>query len=111
MAAQMGHGSPIQAHQAILQWARQEQSKENTKSVPRTCIKSNSQVDPQCRLCQEQAETFAHFITDCPVLRQRRIDFFQDKVITNDHKWPLRKLIEFSYTEPINHWLTKSLAG
>jgi len=68
--------------------------------------KANPQVDPQCRLCQEQAETFAHFITDCPVLRERRIDFFQDKMITNDHKWPIRKMINFSYTEPINHWLT-----
>ena len=44
--------------------------------------KHQNHVDPEiskvCRYCQEDEETFYHFLTECPSLRQIRTDIFQD---------------------------------
>ena len=37
-------------------------------------FKVDPEVNPLCRFCEEQNETFHHFITDCPRLRQFRAD-------------------------------------
>ena len=39
-------------------------------------------TDNFCRLCEEEEETFDHFVTDCPCLRQGR----QDKTKKNREK-------------------------
>lgn len=35
-------------------------------------FKVDPDVNPLCRFCEEQNETFHHYITDCPRLRQYR---------------------------------------
>jgi hypothetical protein len=42
--------------------------------------KIDSNINPQCRLCEEQPETFVHFITDCPGLETLRRKLFLDPV-------------------------------
>ena len=42
-------------------------------------------ISKVCRFCDEEIETFHHFITECPSLRQLRTEIFQDKPITPDN--------------------------
>ena len=50
----------------------------------------NPDVSPTCRLCEEETETFEHWITECPVLRQARMDIL--KVVN------VYQIIPVSYT-------------
>ena len=59
----------------------------------------------QCRFCGEQDETFPHLLYDCPCFYLTRLEFFQDSLPTNDMKWSVRKLIDFSYTPAIDRAL------
>ena len=57
-------------------------------------FKVDPDVNPLCRFCEEQNETFHHFITDCPRLRQFRLDTVGD----NDRNtWKSAQLLNFSY--------------
>ena len=55
-----------------------------------------------CRFCGERDETFVHFLYDCPCFYVSRTEIFQDSLPTNDMKWSVRKLIDFSYTPAID---------
>lgn len=58
--------------------------------------------DRNCRFCKEAEETYLHFVTSCPSFWQSRIDFFKDKLPTNDMSWSVRDLLDFSYIPSIN---------
>ena len=59
-------------------------------------------INPQCRFCLEEDETFFHFVTTCPRLRETRIDFWLDEIISDDMKWCPKKLLNFSYKSGVN---------
>ena len=64
--------------------------------------KIDPDVNPLCRFCEEQNETFHHFITDCPRLRQ----FWNNTVGDFDKStWKISKLQDFSYIPEINNYL------
>ena len=52
-------------------------------------FKANPTINPLCRLCEEDNETFWHFITDCPRLQTYHNDTFLDKLPQQD-TWKLR---------------------
>ena len=58
--------------------------------------KIDPEINPECRFCLDSDETFYHFVTDCPKLRLTRENIFLDQEITNDMKWSVKKLLNFS---------------
>ena len=59
----------------------------------------NNEISPLCRLCEEEDETFAHWVSECPVLRQDRTDIF--KLATNEYLiipnlWSVNEVLQFS---------------
>ena len=62
--------------------------------------KLDKELSPLCRLCEEEDETFDHWLSDCPVLRQERANIFN--IATNEYniipnKWDLQAILTFSY--------------
>ena len=47
-----------------------------------------------CRLCEEDEETFDHFVNDCPCLRQARQDHFGLNKIEKSHGWTIKGIME-----------------
>ena len=67
-------------------------------------FKIDPDVNPLCRLCEEENETFHHYLTDCPRLRQFRADtvgHFTSK------EWSPNQLIHFSFSPEINDYLER----
>ena len=58
-------------------------------------FKANPTINPLCRLCGENNETFWHFITACPRLQTYRNDTFLDDIPQQD-SWKLIQLMLFS---------------
>ena len=58
-------------------------------------FKANPTINPLCRLCGEDNETFWHFITDCPRLQLFRNDTFLDNIPQQDN-WKLKQIMQFS---------------
>ena len=58
-------------------------------------FKANPTINPLCRLCGEDNETFWHFITDCPRLQTYRNDTFLDNLPQQDN-WKLSQIRQFS---------------
>jgi ribonuclease HI len=68
-------------------------------------FKLDSTINPLCRMCEEENETFYHLITQCPALETTRRDVFLDShPVTDD--WKPGEILKFSFLEPINSWLT-----
>ena len=72
--------------------------------------KLDTDRDPLCRLCEEEDETFDHWVQDCPVLRQQRCKIFE--VATNNYsiipnEWDIEKVLEFSYIPTLNNIIEK----
>ena len=59
-------------------------------------------ISKVCRFCNEEVETFYHFITDCPSLRLIRSDIFQNKPIPTDTSWSINK-VKLFILEPSIH--------
>ena len=59
--------------------------------------KVDPEINPQCRFCLEDNETFYHLITDCPVFKLSRDSIFLDEIIDETINWSVRKLLDFSY--------------
>ena len=58
--------------------------------------KVDPDVDPTCRLCEMNMETFHHLIDDCPRFLEYRRDKLRDQIITNDHMWSVQELLDFA---------------
>jgi hypothetical protein len=62
-------------------------------------------MNPMRRICDEENETFYHFVTDCPAFGLKRWDMVLDnQPVTNP--WTPIALTDFSYMEPIDTWFT-----
>ena len=67
--------------------------------------KANCQLSPLCRFCNEDMETFHHFVFECPSLFHSRRGVFVDNLPDKDMNWSVSKLLEFSYLPHINRLL------
>ena len=76
--------------------------------------KHQNYIDPQiskiCRFCEEEEETFHHFITDCPALRTLREDIFLDTQQPQDNSWLIHRL-ELFMLSPVIHATLTSKSG
>ena len=55
-----------------------------------------------CRFCGDYDETITHFLNTCPRFESVCRETMPKGGPTDDMKWSVRKLLEFSYTPPIN---------
>ena len=67
-------------------------------------FKIDPDVNPLCRFCEEENETFHHYITSCPRLRQYRADTVGEFV---SRKWKIEQILNFSFTPEINDYLER----
>ena len=59
-----------------------------------------------CRFCEEEEETFAHLLNDCPCFNTYRRDLLHNKPVINTIKWKATMLIQFSRIDVIDEALT-----
>ena len=65
--------------------------------------------DYWCRLCEEEIETFIHFVTECPRLRQMRNEIFRDCEINGTESWCVGRVLEFSNIPAIDSFLSQEI--
>ena len=58
--------------------------------------KVDPQINPVCRFCLQQDETFYHLATECPVHRLKQTEIFLDEIPITNSKWSVRALLIFS---------------
>ena len=63
-------------------------------------------ISPLCRFCEEEDETFAHLLNECPCFLTYRRDILNNIPIINSLSWTTRQLLEFSYIPSIEEALT-----
>ena len=67
--------------------------------------KVDNEINPQCRFCLEEDETFDHLLNACPRFNSARREIFQGDLIINNHEWSIQKLIDFSFLPGIDQAL------
>ena len=67
--------------------------------------KIDSDINPQCRFCLEDVETFYHLATECPVYREKQNEFFLDNLPITNSPWSVRTLLNFSQVPGIREAL------
>ena len=63
-------------------------------------------IAPECRLCQEEPETFHHLLTKCPRLRQVRDEIYLGRDPLGDMDWKVRDIVRFINTTVAWNMLT-----
>ena len=58
-------------------------------------FKANPTINPLCRLCGEESETFWHFVTECPRLKSYINDTYLD-ILPQQVDWKLKHIMHFS---------------
>lgn len=61
-----------------------------------------------CRLCEEEEETFDHFVNECPCITQTRKNYFGLDKIINSHQWKICTVLAFSNIPAINSALEET---
>ena len=59
-------------------------------------------LSPICRFCQDDMETFHHFVFECPSLHFSRQEVFLDQLPDMDMNWSVSNILKFSYLPHIN---------
>ena len=62
-------------------------------------------IDPRCRLCTMENETLHHLLTDCEATNQLQREILEDKIITSDHTWSIKRILKFMQSPRINELL------
>ena len=62
-------------------------------------------VSELCRFCEEEDETFAHLLNECPCFLTARRDILKNVPIINTLKWKPQTLLAFSNIESIDEAL------
>ena len=60
--------------------------------------------DYYCRFCEEEIETFIHFVTNCPRLRLMREEILKHE-INGTEAWNVGRVLEFSHIPAIDSFL------
>ena len=63
-------------------------------------------VPPLCRFCEEEDETFAHLLNECPCFISYRRDILHNIPIINTLSWSHKQLLKFSYIPSIEEALS-----
>ena len=63
-------------------------------------------VAPECRLCEEDFETFKHLITTCPRLRLSRLEYLGTDNLEHDDGWKIRDILKFIQSTCLYEMLT-----
>ena len=58
-------------------------------------------ISELCRFCEEEEETFAHLINECPCFNTYRREILNKKPIIKTLKWKPKTLLDFSYIPAI----------
>ena len=72
-------------------------------------FKQDSFINPWCRLCGEEIETFIHFINDCPRLAIKRREILMNEPIQGTNSWAVEHILEFSRIPAIDVLLDERL--
>ena len=62
-------------------------------------------VSELCRFCEEEEETFAHLINECPCFNTYRRETLNNKPIIRTLEWKPKTLLDFSYIPAIEEAL------
>ena len=62
-------------------------------------------ISELCRFCEEEEETFAHLLNECPCFLTAIQDILRDTPIINAVKWKPQTLLAFSNMESIDDTL------
>ena len=65
-------------------------------------------INPICRFCLQENETFYHLITDCPSFYDSRRSIFLDQTIDTSETWSVRDILNFSYLPGVNEAIERS---
>ena len=63
-------------------------------------------IDPSCRFCNDDNESFEHFVLRCPAFDAERYDTFQGRNIEGTMDWKIDELLNFSYLQRVDDALT-----
>ena len=63
-------------------------------------------IDPTCRYCENDIESFSHFLLDCPSFDADRQEIFQGRNLVATMDWRIKELLDFSYLPRIHDALT-----
>ena len=62
-------------------------------------------ISELCRFCEEEDETFAHLLNECPFFLTARWDILRNIPVINTVKWKPQTLLAFSNIESIDEAL------
>ena len=63
-------------------------------------------IDPTCRYCESEIESFHHFLLSCPTFDADRQNMFQGRDLNATMDWRIDELLEFSFLPRIHDALT-----
>ena len=67
--------------------------------------KIDKEISPICRFCNEEDETFIHLLNECPRFTVKRREILYNREVSNNHKWSIQELIEFSFLPGVDNAL------
>ena len=62
-------------------------------------------LSPLCRFCEEEEETFFHFLTDCPVFNEKRSEILLSRDVKPED-WKMYQIIKLAKVNDIKNALS-----
>ena len=66
------------------------------------CSKLNPEIDPTCRLCEQENETLHHLMTNCETTSPLPMDIMQNKTPLPDMSWSVIEINKFLHHPTIH---------
>ena len=60
------------------------------------------EISPLCRFCEEEDETFAHLLNECPCFNTYRREILLNQSVISTLNWRAKTLLQFSYIPQID---------